>query len=234
MEPLYQSTADCPCCESNFPITRVRPSFKNPSSYDTDFCGYYKNGVNPDFYVIRVCYYCGFSFSENSFEKVLTDKQKKLYFDEIGKHWNQQSFTGERTQEQALVTYKRALMIAQLLNMPDRVIAGYLQHIAWIYRYMKNVDEEMRFLQYALDQYIIVYEHEEGSEKNARLMYLIGELHNRLGNYSDAVKWFSRVVNDKSIMDSGMIRACREQWKSIAEFLAEERKAANAQSSIQN
>lgn len=219
LEPLYESTADCPCCEENFPITRVRPSFKNPSTSDTDFCGYYNKGVNPDYYVIRVCPYCGFSFSENSFNRVLSDEQKNLYFSEIGKHWNNQSFLGERSPEVALVTYKRALMVAQLLKAPDAVIAGYLHHIAWIYRYMKNDSEEQRFLQFALDRYIIVYEKEMGSDKNARLLYLIGELHKRLGHYHDAVKWFSRVVNDKSIMDAGMIRASREQWKEIAEHL---------------
>lgn len=227
LEPLYESTANCPCCETTFPITRVRPSFKNPSSSDTDFCGYYNKGVNPDYYVIRVCPYCGFSFSENSFTRGLTENQKKLYYKEIGNHWTSQSFLGERSDEVALVTYKRALMIAQLLEVPNAVIAGFLHHIAWIYRYMKNEAEEQRFLNFALDRYIIVYENESGSDKNARLLYLIGELNKRLGNYNDAVKWFSRVVNDKSIMDAGMIRASREQWKEIAEILAVERQKNN-------
>ncbi|MNP78330.1 hypothetical protein D3C76_1759170 [compost metagenome] len=55
----------------------------------------------------------------------------------------------------------------------------------------------------------------QGSD--ARLMYLIGELHRRTGNNNDAVKWFSRVINDKRIMDAAMIRACREQWALLRE-----------------
>lgn len=223
LEPLYESTTICPCCAQTFPITRVRPSFKNPSSSDTDFCGYYTKGVNPDFYVIRVCHHCGFSFSENSFEKELTAEQRQRYFDEIGRHWNGQSFLGVRNEEMALTTYKRALMIAQLLSVPDAVIAGFLHHIAWIYRYLKNEKEEQRFLTYALERYVVVYEREVGSDKNARLLYIIGELNKRIGNYNDAVKWFSRVVNDKSIIDAGMIRASREQWGEISEILAAER-----------
>src|SRR5690606_42106618 len=75
-----------------FPTRRSSdlPSFKNPSSSDTDFCGYYNKGVNPDYYVIRVCPYCGFSFSENSFTRGLTENQKKLYYKEIGNHWTSQ------------------------------------------------------------------------------------------------------------------------------------------------
>jgi len=200
----------------------VRPSFKNPNRSDTDFCGYYKSGVNPDFYVVRICPACGYSFSENGVKK-LSDEEKAIYFDEIGKHWVSEYFHGERTIQQALMAYKRALMIAQLMKAEHRLVAGLLHHIAWLYRYMEQEQDEQRFLQFALDKYIVVYENEENSEKNAKLLYIIGELNKRTGQFNEAVKWFSRVVNDKSIMDAGMIRASREQWKDIGEILAQQR-----------
>jgi uncharacterized protein len=49
------------------------------------------------------------------------------------------------------------------------------------------------------------------------LMFLIGELNKRLERYHEAVRWFSRVVNDKRIMDGAMIRASREQWHALRE-----------------
>jgi hypothetical protein len=52
---------------------------------------------------------------------------------------------------------------------------------------------------------------------DARLLYLIGELNRRTGNFSDAVKWFSRLINDQRIMDAAMIRAAREQWALLRE-----------------
>lgn len=222
VDPLYLSNTDCPCCEKNFEITRVRPSFKNPNRSDSDFCGYYKSGVNPDYYVIRVCPTCGYAFSENGTKK-LNEDQKKLYFEEIGKHWNVQYYHGERTVQQAITVYKRALMISQLMKEDARLIAGLLHHIAWLYRYTEQVNEEQRFLQFALEQYIRVYETEDNTDKNARLMYIIGELYKRTEQYNDAVKWFSRVVSDQSITDAGMIRASREQWKEIGEILASKR-----------
>lgn len=228
VDPLYLSTAECRCCESPFQITRVRPSFKNPSRTDSDFCGHYNKGVNSDYYVIRVCPQCGYAFSENGL-KTLTDEQKRVYYEQIGKYWKEQYFHGERTAEQALHTYKRALMIAQLLKDDPRVIAGFLHHIAWIYRELQDMENEQRFIKYALDEYIIVFEQETNSEKNARLLYLIGELNKRLGNYHEAIKWFSRVVHDQSIMDAGMIRASREQWKEISEKLSIEREERERQ-----
>jgi len=225
LDPLYLSTAECPCCQTTFKVTKVRPSFKNPYKSDTDFCGYYKNEVNPDYYVIRVCPQCGYAFSENAIKR-MTDEQKQRYYNEIGKHWTEQFFHGERTIDQALTTYKRALIIAQLMKEEPRLIAGFLHHIAWLYRYKGQAEEEKRFLQFALEQYIVVFEQETNSEKNARLLYIIGELNKRVGNFQEAVKWFSRVVNDQSIVDAGMIRASREQWKETAELAAEQRERA--------
>lgn len=48
-------------------------------------------------------------------------------------------------------------------------------------------------------------------------MYMIGELNRRLGEYNEAIRWFSLVVQDKKIMDSAMIRASREQWDLVCE-----------------
>ncbi|RJX41670.1 DUF2225 domain-containing protein [Paenibacillus pinisoli] len=222
MEPLYESKISCICCETIFQSTRVRPSYKRASAVDTDFCGHYDNGVNPDYYVVRICPSCGFASTENGFDK-LNDTQKKNYYDRIGVNWKGQDFSGERTTEQAMASYKLALLTAQVTGAKDRVIAGLLHHIAWLYRYEKNETEEQRFLKFALEAYIRVFELEGVSVNNAKLMFLIGELNRRTGEMNEAVKWFSRVVNDKKIMDASMIRASREQWQLIRQEAEEER-----------
>ncbi|RJE91280.1 DUF2225 domain-containing protein [Paenibacillus sp. 1011MAR3C5] len=222
MEPLYESKISCICCETIFQSTRVRPSFKRASAVDSDFCGHYDNGVNPDFYVVRICPSCGFASTENGLDK-LNDTQKKNYYDRIGNNWKGQSFNGERTAEQAMASYKLALLTAQVTGVKDRVIAGLLHHIAWLYRYEKNVAEEQRFLKFALEAYVRVFELEGVSVNNAKLMYLMGELNRRIGELNEAVKWFSRVVNDKKIMDAAMIRASREQWQLIRQEAEENR-----------
>lgn len=218
MEPLFESKIQCICCENVYFTSRVRPSFKRASSVDSDFCGHYK-GVNPDFYVVRVCPQCGFANTENGLEE-LTEAQKKTYFERIGVNWKGGEYGGERTAEQALYCYKLALLAAQTTGGKDRVIAGILHHIAWLYRYegnLQNLKEEKRFLAHALDAYVRVFETEGISLNNARLMFLIGELNRRIGNDNEAVKWFSRLINDKRIMDAAMIRASREQWQLIRE-----------------
>jgi uncharacterized protein (DUF2225 family) len=215
VEPLYTITVNCPCCENKFTTSRVRPSFKKAYRTDTDFCQYYREN-NPDYYVVRVCPYCGYASTEN-FAPQIGGKQKAAFKAKVTDYWTMYDYGGERTWEDALATYKLALLTAQIVGEKDRVIAGLLHHIAWLYRYKKDWVNEERFLQYARDAYISVYETEGVDLNNARLMFLIGELHRRLKQYNDAVKWFGRVINDKSIMDAGMIRACREAWATTRE-----------------
>ncbi|MFC5648334.1 DUF2225 domain-containing protein [Paenibacillus solisilvae] len=214
MDPLYLSTINCICCETPYKTSRVRPSFKKAYSRDSDFCTYYKDEINPDFYVVRVCPTCGYASTENGLSQ-LTDKQKMQYYEGLGSQWVFRDYGGQRNHSQALDCYKLALLCAQAVDEKDRVIAGILHHIAWLYRYTSNQQQEHRFLGFALDAYICVYETEGDSLNNAKLMFLIGELNRRLGDAKTAVRWFSRVVNDKKIVDAAMIRASREMWQQI-------------------
>ncbi|MFB9324844.1 DUF2225 domain-containing protein [Paenibacillus aurantiacus] len=221
MEPLYQSAITCICCQAEFQTSRVRPSFKRVVSRDTDFCAYYKDGINPDFYVVRVCPSCGFATTENGTQQ-LTDVKRRYYYERFGSSWVNRDYGGERTLEQALDTYKLALLCAQVAGTSERVMAGLLHHIAWLYRYMGNKAQEERFLQFALQSYTTVYETEGGSVNDAKLMFLIGELNRLLGDRNAAVRWFARVVNDKRIVDATMIRASRDQWQLLREEMKQE------------
>lgn len=217
MEPLYQITVTCKMCEFDFRTSRVRPSFKKSIKTDTDFCMYYKKeNENPEFYVVRVCPNCGFSTTE-SFSQSFTERTRALFTQRIAATWKTKDYGGKRTIDEAMSAYKLALISAQIAGESQRVIAGLLHHIAWLYRYQDDWEGEERFLRHALDSYIRVYETEGSDASSARLMYLIGELNRRLKQYQEAVKWFGRVINDKQIVDAGMIRACREGWVAARE-----------------
>lgn len=220
MNPLFQIKVNCIHCKNSFQTSRVRSSYKTGTTRDSDFCIHYKD-VNPDFYVVRVCSLCGFAFSEN-FSDNMSQWQKRNFVSKVSEHWKKRDYGGERTWEDAVQTYKLALICGQIKEEKDRILAGLLHHIAWLYRYKADKEQENRFLKFALDAYIKVYEFEETELNNARLMYLIGDLHRRLKNYSEAIKWFSRVVNDKRIMDASMIQASREQWAETRKDMLED------------
>ncbi|RED57229.1 hypothetical protein DFP95_111144 [Cohnella lupini] len=217
MEPLFQIKIECICCTESYQTSRVRPSLKKAVRTDSDFCSYFKT-VNPDYYVVRVCPFCGFASTENFVTK-LSEKQKSAYYEKLGNQWQFRDYGGERSAVLAMECYKLSLVTAQAIGEKDRVVAALLHHIAWLYRYEGKQDQEERFLKFAMDSYVRVYETERDSISNARLMYLIGELHKRLGLFHEAVRWFGRVIHDKKIVDAAMIRASREQWQNIREIM---------------
>lgn len=223
LEPLYKIKVTCANCENEFETSRVRPSLKKAYRTDTDFCGYFKN-ENPDFYVVRVCPECGFASTENSVEN-LNERQKSDFRTRISCRWVRRDFGEHRSLNDALETYKLALLCAQTIREKERMIASLLHHIAWLYRYQGNEKQEKRFLAHSLDSYIRVYEVEGVGANDARLLYLIGEINRRLGRYNEAVQWFSRVIQDKKIVDSAMIRASREQWTAVREQMKAEKMA---------
>lgn len=217
LEPLYSVQVDCKLCEMSYSTSKVRSSFKKSVKRDADFCNYYEQeDMNPDYYVVHVCPSCGFAATEH-FNDKLSESQKQMLLERITSNWKNYDYGGQRNWEDALHCYKLALLCAQITAQKDRVIAGLLHHLAWLYRYKHDRDQEQRFLQYALDAYVKVFEIEGVSVNNARLMYLLGEINRRLGNYHEAIRWFGRVIEDKSIMDAAMIAASREQWAKTRE-----------------
>jgi uncharacterized protein (DUF2225 family) len=215
VEPLFQIKVKCIYCEANYQTSRVRPSFKKAIKTDSDFCSYFKT-INPDYYVVRVCPFCGFAATEN-FNERINERQKTAYYEKIGNQWKQRDYGKERDAAEAMESYKLSLLTAQAIEEKDRVIAALLHHIAWLYRYDGKQEQEVRFLKFAMEAYDRVYQTERDSISNARLMFLIGDLNRRLGEYNEAVRWFGRVIHDKQIVDAGMIRASREQWQNIRE-----------------
>lgn len=140
-----------------------------------------------------------------------------MFHEKVAQNWSMRDYCKERTWEDSLQCFKLALLSAQIKNEKSRVVAGLLHHLAWLYRIKGDWEQEERFLSFALDAYVNVFETEGMDLNNAKLMYLMGELNRRLKRFPDAVKWFSRIINDRKIMDAGMIRASREQWVTTRE-----------------
>ncbi|CAH1209674.1 hypothetical protein PAECIP111891_03380 [Paenibacillus allorhizoplanae] len=215
VEPLYEISVTCTYCTNTFKSKKVRPSFKKASKSDSDFCLHYKD-VNPNYYVVRICPFCGYAHTENFSDK-WTAGERAVFHEKVAQNWSMRDYCRERTWEDSLQCFKLALLSAQIKNEKSRVIAGLLHHLAWLYRVKGDWEQEERFLSFALDAYVNVFETEGMDINNAKLMYLMGELNRRLKRFTDAVKWFSRIINDRKIMDAGMIRASREQWVTTRE-----------------
>lgn len=215
---LYDKDVECPICDNEFKTKKVRTSRLRLVKRDGDFLSYYK-GENPIKYSIFICPNCGYAGSESNYESV-TDENKKIILNEITPRWNKRSFGNKRSIDEALVTYKLAFHIGQLLDY-KKIEQGFLSlNIAGLYR-MKESEEELRFLKITKDLFEEGYKRESLVGTNMdelKLSYLIGEINRRLGNEDFALKWFNLVISNPEIQFNSMLETMvRGQWSLIRE-----------------
>jgi len=207
MEDFLNKDLTCRLCDKEFSATVVRKSKQQVLKKDGDFCFHYAKEV-PFYYNVFICPHCGYGFLE-SFEKEpgagMREKIAPLPED----------YSGRRDNDLAEKAYLRAIECAKMQKENFAVLASLYLQLAWIYRFREDGEKEQAALNEALGYYIDVYEKTDMGDPS-KIMYLIGELHRRLGKEKEAVKWFSRVANDKE-GNQAMRRLARNAWQSLRE-----------------
>lgn len=215
-DDFYTKQIKCPICNNVFLGIKVKSKACIVVKKDEDFCTYYKD-INPLFYEIHICPSCAYAAYESSFQDISQDEVLKLR-DAFCAREVSRNFCKERSLNDALDSFKLALYTANIMKAKNSSIASLCLKIAWMYRYLEDKNE-IKFLQYALDNYLVTYEKERlpiGGLSQIKLTYLIGELHRRLGNYNEAVNWFSKVVaSPERNANRGIERLAREQWMTL-------------------
>jgi uncharacterized protein len=95
LEPLFKVKVTCKNCDYMFETSRVRPSFKKSVGSESDFYVRYKE-INPEYYVVRVCPFCGFATTENFSDKI-SPGQKGEFELRVRTNWSYRDFGGERS-----------------------------------------------------------------------------------------------------------------------------------------
>lgn len=187
---------------------------------DEDFFNHY-SGENPIKYGVSVCPNCGYAALENRFHSI-TREQSKIIKDNITTKWNKRSYGDARSLEDAIETYKLALLIGNLLNYRKLETGMICLNIGWLYRLKEDKNEEIRFLTLARDQFKEVYYNEslEGSNMDeGKLSYLAGEISRRLGDKEEALNWLKLSLSSPSTKQNPALDSmAREQWRIAKEM----------------
>jgi len=217
--PFYEKKIECMHCKKSFSTLKVRSKNFRVAKSDTDFQPIYdENQVNALYYNVFVCEHCGFSFTED-FSKYFAPGVSEEINNRISSKWNPHNFRGERTVFQAIEAYKLAFLCATLKKEKFIVTAGLLLRLAWLYRSLKNNEQEERFMKMSRDHYIESYSIEDYRStqmSDVRVMYIIGELSRRIEDYSTATRFFSRVIEtQRTGGEAKIIEMAKEQWNII-------------------
>jgi len=221
LEPFYEKKMTCVFCGKPFNTLRVRSRFAIPYKMDSDFCPHYRTGnYNPHFYFVNVCPECGFAFSEE-FNDQFPIGSKEVIRVQITGHWTRRDFGQVRDIQQALESYKLAILAGSLKKEKNTVLAGLCLRLAWLYRSENNLEQEKRFLGLALNTYEESFVHSDftgTSMSELKILFMIGELSRRLGQFKKAVSYFSMVIQHKDAKDEiKIVTMAREQWRVAME-----------------
>jgi len=227
MEDFFEKKVVCPVCKTKFNVLVVRHGSYQIKKRDSDFCIHYE-GVNPLHYSVWACPNCNYAALSNEFEKINVKYAKKLV--EICQknisNPNKVSFSGVRTTEMAVESYKQVIECDKLRGVGSGELAGLYLRIAWLYREQERKDKEKEYMKEALSLYKDAFENARQLPSKLGTIgvaYLIGELYRRLGNSKEAVKWFSIAVSHpEAKVRLDLEKLARSQWQMAREGYVEE------------
>ncbi|MDL0435240.1 MULTISPECIES: DUF2225 domain-containing protein [unclassified Niallia] len=220
IEPLYDKNCLCPLCTTSFTTKKLRSRFIKAKGFDSDFFPYYEEH-NPLLYYVNVCPACGFAFADQA-EVRLNEAEKAILTEKISSQWNPQNFGESRTIRDSVKTYKLAAYAGILRHEKHILIAGLYIRLAWLYRMLEDVNEETRFMKLALSEYELSYSTGDfrGTQvSEIKTLYLAGELCRRTTKTEQAVKYFSKVIEQQSkTIEKNIISLAKDGWLKIREL----------------
>lgn len=212
-DPTYLVEKECPVCQQKFSVTRTRGR-QVLEKQDSDFCSYFKD-INPYYYTVWVCSHCGYAAADSYFSELsVAAKDKIAKF--LATRTVNVNYSGLRTHEQAISTYKLAVFFGELIAAPASRLADLYLKLGWLYREGENSEDEKNALIIACDHYEQALLRERlpiGNLSEAAVSYLIGELSRRTGQADKALLYLGKVVgNPASKLEPRVLNLARDAW----------------------
>lgn len=212
-EPTYSVEKECPVCQQKFNVTRTRGR-QVLIKQDSDFCSHFQD-INPYYYTVWVCSHCGYAAADAYFEELSTSAKEKISKFLATRKVNV-NYSGIRTREQAIATYKLAIFFAELIAAPDSRLADLYLKLAWLYREAEDNEDEKSTLVLACEHYEQALCRERlpiGNLSEAAVSYLIGELSRRTDQTEKALLYLSKVVgNPAAKLEPRVVNLARDAW----------------------
>jgi len=216
----------CPLGGQMFLAVAVKSGTYSVRSRDPDFRPHY-DGPNPLHYAVLVSP-SGFAAEEPVFRR----SAQLLFRDRPGLAGLVESqpppgdFSGLRSLPMVCRAYELALSCSGFLRVPRAEVAGLALRASWVNKELAEsglgaASDQVQVLRgIALGLYLEAYEQEDVTQLklgSTGVAYLIAELLREQGRLDDSLRWFSRVIHDKSgsteilRLARNQVELCREQ-----------------------
>lgn len=228
-EALFVDDMECPVSGTTFQYLRVRAGRVRPISRASDFQVIYRD-IDPTQYSIIVCPQCSYAAYLDDFHDLGATERRDLVANQtVRDAFGQPYLCGERTLDQAKVSFELALSAYRVRGTGSRREAGLLHRLGWLERERPNPAEEQRLLRDARNAYRDAYERDSDMSDAAamRAAYIIGDLSMRVGDVQEAGRWLlSCIQAPDADQQSGLVRMARERLHDAREQAASDAPAA--------
>lgn len=225
---LYDKSITCPICGLEFKTKKVKSNCIKVKKRYSDFRAEYEFD-NPTFYGVDVCPECGHARFESDFNDV-NEATIKLIKDKISSKWKSKDLCGERSINDAAEAHKLALLNYNITHYKLSTIAKVCLRLSWFYHGLESGLDE-RFAKHALDSYEQAYSKEnldDNHKEELTILYLMGELNRRAGNYRKAMDWFSLGLRSPVINDEKFLSESLKDQMRVAKDESKKQKAKEA------
>lgn len=204
--PLWKKKMACPFCSQEFETLRLRQGAMRVKEKWTDFGCLYE-GHSPITYAITVCQHCLVAARIEEFDKLNPAYEPKLM--EFSRRARAQVAkpdifgADELGFEQAVKRHELAIACHKMrAHSEPGELAGLWLHIVWLRRIGGDSAGERKALEQAVAAYQQLFE--KGNKLPEKLgepgvVYLIGELYRRLGDYRQARTYYARALSSKEL-----------------------------------
>lgn len=216
---LYDKQVTCHICDHTFTSKKLRSRYIRVKQVFNDFSKDYKDALrNPLLYEVYVCPECGYAFTDQ-FSEIKYMDQRQQFKEKVSSNWRKQDFSDERSYESAIRVFKLAMVAAGETSQPDIITAGLCMKLSWLFRYMENLVEEKRFVNFAIQKFEKTFASGEfGTMSEIKVIYLLGELHRQADSSDKAIQYFSKVIQHKKRhSEPAIVEMARDQWYKTRE-----------------
>lgn len=197
---IYDKEIVCPVCDCISKVKVVKTSSYRVGKKHSDLYNEYTS-INPYFYDVWLCNACGYASMKSDFEKIKSS-QIEVIRNKISLKWHERSYSEFYDVDIAIERFKLALVNSLVMETADSRKGMLCLKIGWMYRIKGNVENERTYISQALECFKNSYFKEAfpiyGMDKFT-VIYLIGELFRRIGDFENSLLWLSQVITDLNV-----------------------------------
>ncbi len=194
---IWKKEHTCPVCTKEFESYNYKTKSQALIEKESDFHEVYEN-FDPIIYDIVVCPQCHYANTLSKFGDIKIQWIKALQGD---KRLSDYDFSIDRTLASGIESVKLAIETLEQIGSKNAAQFGNLyMKIAWLYRNVKDDENEIINLKKALEYYEKKYLTDDklsGNLTENGLAYLIAELYRRTGDLVKAQNYFNLVISNK-------------------------------------